>query len=240
MSPAVTHAKSYPFSIPGSSYIVHGENYREINAADPAPDLSGLTAVLACGSNQSPQQLARKFNRPDEHPIPVLKSRIRDFDAVHSPHFSAYGSIPATLHYHPGVEATLFTTWLNNDQLTRMHKTEVGGEMYDYVRLDDITLDVSYGQRLTSVHAYISRRGALCHDGKPLGLAAVPTTGRTWPEVSQDEVQSLARDRLSPGLALEAFITGNIDNADTRLARSVQLAQNALPFTFPGLSVVAL
>ncbi len=198
MSPAVTHAKSYPFPIPKNSYIVHGEGYREIEAGQPLPDLTGLTPVLACGSNQSPEQLTRKFDNLAAFPIPVLKSRIKDFDAVHSPHFSAYGSIPATLHYHPGVEATLFTTWLSDTQLACMHATEVAAENYHYVRLDGITLEIEGGEQLTSVHAYISSRGSLCHDGKPLALEAVPATGRDWPEVSQNAVQTIARNRLSP------------------------------------------
>lgn len=239
MSP-VAHAKAYPFPIPANSYVIRAEGYQEISEDGPLPDLGRLTPVLACGSNQSPQQLARKFDRLDEHPIPVLKSRIRDFDAVHSPHFSAYGSIPATLHYHPGVTATLFTNWLNDEQIARMHETEFGGENYHYVRLDDIALDIVGGTRLTSVHAYISQRGALSHNGKPLGLKAVQTTGRNWPEVSQSDVQSLARDRLTPGKSLAAFITENVASADTRRDRISKLAQDALPFTYPGLSVVAL
>ena len=233
MSPQIAHAKAYPFPIPENSYVIHAEGYREIAQAESLPDLVGLTPVLACGSNQSPEQLARKFNDLDAHPIPVLKVRIKDFDAVHSPHFSTYGSIPATLHYHPGVTATLFTTWLNDAQLERMHETEVTSENYEYVRLDDITLDVDGGPRLTSVYAYISRRGILCHNAKPLGLASVKTTGRAWPEVSQSEVQALARDRLSPGAELETFIKENLGNANTRRTRAAQLAQDALPFTYP-------
>ena len=237
MSPTVVHAKAYPFPIPENSYVVEDGGYREIAKGEPLPDLSGLTPVLACGSNQSPEQLARKFDNLGAHPIPVLKARAKDFDAVHSPHFSAYGSIPATLHYHAGVEATLFTNWLNDEQLARMHETEVSAENYHYVRIDGITLDIAFGARLTSVYAYISSRGALCHDGKPLGLAAVSTTGRAWPEISQNGVQALARDRLSPGTALEVFITENVDKIETRRARIKQLAQDALPFGYPATRI---
>lgn len=238
MSPAVAHAKAYPFAIPGGSYVVHADGYDEIKDGAPLPDLSGLAPVLACGSNQSPQQLARKFNNLGDHPIPVLKSRIKDFDAVHSPHFSLYGSIPATLHYHPGVEAPLFTNWLNDGQLKRMHETEIGSENYQYVRLDNITLDVAGGGTLTSVFAYISRRGALCHEGKPLGLVAVPAYGRAWPEVSQDDVQALARDRLSPGARLETFINENVNDPALRRDRTIRLAQDSLPFGYAHMSVI--
>jgi len=238
MSPAVAHAKSYPFPIPGTSYILGANGYQEIIRGLPLPNLDGLTGVLASGSNQSPEQLARKFDNLDVHPIPVLQVWIKDFDAVHSPHFSAYGSIPATLHYHPGVTAKLFSTWLNDAQLARMHETEVASENYDYVLLEDITVDVIGGTRLSSINAYISRRGALCHNGKPLGLEAVSAEGRDWPEVSQNQVQALARDRLSPSMGLDAFISENLDNANTRHARTRHLAQDALPFTYPHLSLV--
>ncbi len=240
MSPAVAHAKSYPFPIPSNSYVLGDDGYREINQSQPLPDLTGLTPVLACGSNQSPEQLARKFDGLDKNPIPVLKSKIRDFDAVHSPHFSTYGSIPATLHFHRGVVATLYTTWLNDTQLERMHETEVAAENYHYVRLDDIVLEIEGGERLTSVHAYISSRGSLCHDGKPLALESVPATGREWPEVSQNDVQTLARDRLSPDTKLGTFICENVENAETRRARIKQLAENALPFSWPNMCVVAV
>jgi len=240
MSPVVTHAKAYPFSIPEKSYVLGKSGYRLIGDGDTQLDLSNLTPVLACGSNQSPEQLARKFGDLDDHPIPVLKTRINDFDAVHSPHFSAYGSIPATLHYHPGVEATLFTNWLNDAQLERMHETEVAAENYHYVRLESISLHIEGGKRLDSVHCYISRRGALAHDGQPLGLEAVPATGRHWPQVSQHDVQSLARDRLSPGAKLESFITQNVNDATTRRSRIAELAKNALPFTYDNVHVVAV
>jgi len=99
---------------------------------------------------------------------------------------------------------------------------------------------VQGGEPLSSVHAYISRRGAVCHDGKPLGLAAVPATGRNWPEVSQSQAQALARDRLAPETGLDAFIIENVENADTRHDRTEVLARDALPFTYGNLHVVAL
>lgn len=238
MSPAITHAKAYPFPIPENSYVIHADGYTELGEGDPFPDLTGLTPVLACGSNQSPEQLARKFDNLEAHPIPVLKSVIKDFDAVHSPHFSTYGSIPATLHHHPGVTSTMFTTWLHDNQMARMHQTEITFNHYQYVRLDGISLEMDGGQSLNSVHAYISSHGSLAHDGKPLALEAVPATGRKWREVSQDDVQTLARDRLKPDMELNDFIHENVENIERRNQRILTLAEDALPFTWPKVSVV--
>ncbi len=240
MSPAVAHAKSYPFAIPQRSYVVHANGYTELFPSEAIPDLHGLTPILACGSNQSPDQLARKFDNLDRCPIPVLKCRIKDFDAVHSPHFSNYGSIPATLHHHPGVQCELAVTWLHDEQLGRMHETEVGAENYHYARLDGIELEMTGVGKLDCVHAYISSRGSLNHDGKPLALESVPASGREWPEVSQDEVQALARNRLSPRRDLDLFIAENVEDHSTRRERILKLAEDALPFTWPKISVVAI
>jgi len=238
MSPAVAHAKAYPFPIPENSYLLDGPGYREFKPGDAFPDLTGLTPVLACGSNQSPEQLMRKFDNLELYPIPVLKTRLRDFDAVHSPHFSAYGSIPATLHYHPGVQVTLFTTWLHDCQIDTMHATEVASENYDYVCLKGLTIEMDGGAELSSLHAYISRRGALNHQGKPLALKTIEASARPWPQVSQGDVQAFARDRVAPGKALDAFITENVDNAETRRLRIEQLEVDALPFTYTQVRVV--
>jgi len=188
MSTAVAHAKACPFPIPENSYILDAQSYQASRQGDAFPDLTGLTPMLACGSNQSPEQLNRKFDNFELYPIPVLKTFLRDFDAVHPPHFTAYDSIPATLHYHPGVEVTLFTTWLHECQLDTMHATEVASENYDYVCLEGLSLEMDGGKKLSSLHAYISRRGALNHDGKPLALETVGASSRHWPEVSQDEI----------------------------------------------------
>lgn len=238
MSPQVAHAKSYPFPIPENSYVLGSNGADEILPGQPLPDISGLTPVLASGSNQSPEQLRRKFDNLEAQPIPVLKARIKDFDAVYSTHFTAYGSIPATIHYHPGVSSSLFVNWLRDEQLESMHKTEVPTENYHYVRLQGITLDIVGGERLSCVYAYLSQRGALSHDGKPLALEAVPGIGRDWPEISQHDVQALARDRLKPVASLDQFILENIDNADVRRERINQLASDALPFTWEDVQII--
>ena len=240
MSPVVSHAKAYPFHLLKNSYVIHADGYRELNPGDPLPDLSGLTPVLACGSNQSPEQLARKFTNLGDHPIPVLKTTIKDIDAVHSPHFSTYGSIPATLHYHPGVTSTLFTTWLHPNQMARMHETEVTHNNYRYVRLDGLSLDMDGGSNPTSVFAYISAHGCLSHNGKPLALKAIQATGREWPVVSQHDVQELARIRLMPDMELDAFIHENVHDIKTRNERTLKLAEDALPFNWPRVEEIPL
>ena len=55
--------------------------------------LNNRQAVLAVGSNRSPEQLVRKFGKNET--IPVTKATLRDYDVFYSAHIAAYGSIPA-------------------------------------------------------------------------------------------------------------------------------------------------
>ena len=233
-------ARAYPYYIPPRSYVLSQSGFRELQQGDPCPDLTGRQPVIASGSNQSPPQLARKFNAThfgsgDDAPIPVLQTRISNFDSVFSPHFSGYGSIAATLHYSPGVTADVFTTWLNETQLQRMHETEALGLNYDFGRLDKVHLEIDGLDHRDSVFAYIGRRGALSLDGQPVALGDVSARGRKWPAMTQNQVQELARDRLSPGLGLDRFISENIERVDIRHDRTVRLAIDAIPFSYDHL-----
>ena len=237
--PDLDRARAYPYHIPRSSYLLSADGHRHLAEGEPAPDLNGRHAVIASGSNQSPHQLARKydatyFRTVDPSPIPVLRTRIENFDSVYSPHFSSYGSIAATLHFSPGVSADLFITWLSDAQLHRMHETEAVGLNYEFARLDGVEIDVAAARPCTDVFAYIGRRGSLSLDGQPISLSAIPARGRHGPAMTQDQVQTLARDRVSPGLDLDRFIGENIESETIRHERTRLLATDAVPFSYDG------
>jgi len=236
----VDHAKAYPFHIPARSYVLHGDGHRELLEGEPMPDLAGRFPVIACGSNQSPEQLGRKFSDKSRGPIPVLKVTVKDFDAVYSPHFSNYGSVPATLHHTPGTHVELFANWLTEEELTRMHETEAVGMNYDFGRLDGIHMETEGGDTLHWAYAYIGRRGSLTHQGEPLALAEVPATARRWTAMTQTDVLHMTRDRLQPESHIDIFIREHIDSPDVRLARTEKLARGSLPFAFGGFSVIAV
>jgi len=238
---AVTRALAYPYQIPKNSYVLSAHGHRHLAVGEPAPDLEGLHPVVASGSNQSPEQLARKFDdnhfgHADGAPIPVLRSRMENFDSVYSPHFSAYGSIAATLHFSSGVSSDLFTTWLTDPQLQRMHDTEALGLNYDFCRLDGIRIEIDGIGERDAVFAYIGRRGALSYDNQPVALADIAARGRTWPAMTQTQVQTMARDRLAPGLGLQEFIGENIADVDIRHQRTTCLASDAVPFSHCGFT----
>jgi hypothetical protein len=233
-------AKSYPYAIPSRSYIVVNGSHRELAANDPLPDVCGRRPVLAVGSNQSPEQLLRKFNDPDGGPIPVIRARLADFDVVYSPHVASYGSIPATLAHSPGTVVTLFVNWLTPDEEARMHETEVRSGNYHFGLLEGVELWLDRGRTLTSAFVYCSRRGALVRDGRPIALGEIMAEGRRWPSLCQEEIQGHVRDRTDPGRNIDDFIGDAITNPEVRHARTEKMMADSRPFDYPGFTPISL
>ncbi len=252
----VARAKAYPFAIPERSYLyVNGDSHElathgacpvadgVLDHADgprAAPDhlanagieavpgIEGRVPVIACGSNQSPDQLRRKFARlPGDVVIPVSQCRLEDFDAVYSAHFSRYGSIAATLQHSPGTAVTLMVTWLTPDQLTRMHETEARGENYAYARFDGLALALDGGATLDAAYAYTSLHGALTRSGQPVALREIAAEGRVFDALDQPAIQAHARDQLAPADGLDDFILANIEDSSLRRARTMVLRVDA-------------
>lgn len=225
----LTWATGYPYFIPERSYVLTRGEAVNVNAPDDVPDLTHRHPVIACGSNQSPDRLAQKFGE-DSDPIPVIRTRIRDFDSVYSAHFARYGSVPATLQYSPGTTVTLAVTWLTNDQLIAMNESEA--ENYHLYRLHRLTLTAEAGPSVDSAFAYISRWGCINDDGAPIALAAVPAESRGWPSLSQTDMLERARARTAPGQSLADFVAKNQEDAQTRQARADLLRRDTHPFAY--------
>lgn len=232
------HAKAYPFDIPGQSYVLDGADWRPLNGA---PVLPGRHAVIASGSNASPERLAAKYADYDDlldDSIFVMRAKLYDFDTVYSAHIASYGAIPATLAQSRGAVAEVFITWLTDTQLERMHETEAVGVNYDFVKLSGIHLLCETGTGLTAAHAYISKRGCLSKDGQPVPLAATNAIGRQSRAMSQAEALDYARSLIAPQEDPDAFIRQHIDCTATRAERTRRLAQDALKLDWPGVVVV--
>lgn len=230
-------ARAYPFAIPDHSLLFEGGRHRPLD--DPEPHLAGRTAVLAVGSNQSPEQLARKYAHLPGTVIPMTRVWLDDFDVVYATHVTRYGSIPGNLHPAPGARVRLSVTWLDQDQLRVMHATEIAGENYVFARLDDVRLAVDGGRTLDSVHAYVSLHGSLSHDGAPVGLAAIRTENRPHGAMSQDQALALLAARAGHGGDLDDFIHEGVAEPAARAHRTALLRRDALKFAWPTLSVVA-
>jgi len=227
-------ATSYPYRIPDHSYVYQDGGIEPLTTAVERLDFGGRTPVLAVGSNQSPEQLSRKFAGADWGMIPVVRTDLKDFDVVYSAHITAYGSVAATLHQAPGVTVSLFVNWLDDRQLNRMHETELPNENYEYGCLTGIEPLPETGPAVDDLYVYNSRRGVFAPEGEPIALEEVPARNRYWPSRTQPEIQNLVRDHIAPGKPIEEFIGKSVTDGKTRQERSEIMANGALQFSFSG------
>ena len=263
----LARAKGYPYHAPSHSYLFVNGTAHEIDGfrGDPVLDgeiyvnderlpatrflrrigvhapagLAARTPVIAHGSNAAPEQLARKFaGLDDDVIIPVMRGGLSDHDVVYAAHFTAYGSIPATLEVSPGTTAEIAVIYLTDAQLARMHKTEGLGASYVFGRLGGIFLDVDGLDPLTEAHVYLTLHGAAMLADKPVALSSVNAHHRRFTAQPMAAMLALARDHLAPGLGLDAFILGTIGDETLRRKHIAALRQGAQRPHFPDFDVV--
>ena len=252
----LARAKGYPYPVPAYSYLFVNGTAHEIDGFDGDPVLDGeiyvgdellpatrflrrigvhapvgleaRTPVIAHGSNAAPEQLARKFKGLDDDVvIPVMRGGLIDHDVVYAAHFTAYGSIPATLEVSPGTVAEIAVLYLTPGQLALMHKTEILGANYVYGRLGGIFLDVDGIDPLLEAFVYLTLHGAAMLTGKPVALSSVTAHHRRYKAQPMAAMLALARDRLAPGHGLDEFILENIDDESLRRERTEALRRDA-------------
>ena len=209
------------------------------SAWDDSVPLQGRTPVLAVGSNQSPEQIARKFPHRSDGIVPVMRVKLTGFDSVYSAHITQYASIPATLVAAPAVTVDLCVTWLTENQLTTMHSTEIPGENYRFARLENLECTSDHGTQLRSVCAYISSRGHIVAIGNPVPLAEISATNRRWSAKSQPDMQDWVAAQLTPHLTTDAFIDANLQDPNVRIARMKAMLPHAEPFDHQPMKFVA-
>jgi len=230
-------AFAYPFAIPEGSYLFLD------GAVLPLPedeDFRGRTPVLAVGSNQSPEQLARKFAHM-KRPVrcPVTRCRLADFDVVHATHVTRYGAIPGNLHPAPGAAVRLSITWLDPEQLAVVHETELAGENYVFGRLEGARARLESGATLPELFAYVSLEGALNVGGQPLGLAALAAEGRPHPAASVREALAHLHARAGDHPTVEDMVIAAIDRPEERRRLTALLRRDALKTDWKNLTVLA-
>jgi len=235
MSDPVSHAKAYPFPAPDHSYLYEAGGWRPLGGGF---DTAGRTPVLAAGSNQSPEQLARKYAAlPHIGPIPAQRGVLHDFDVVYAAHLSSYGSVPATFQHSPGTIVTVFVLWLTEAQLARMHETEGN---YSYDHLETLRLELDGDVNLIEAHAYSSKIGCLSHEGGCVALAEIAARNRRFPVLDQAGMQAVLRDRLAPGMALDSFIEQHVTDRAIHRERSAGLADGAHAIAYRRRTVLML
>ncbi|MCY3830611.1 MAG: hypothetical protein OXF89_15900 [Rhodospirillaceae bacterium] len=237
----VERAMGYPYAIPDCSFVFD-KTGGDKTGWRPAEIGGALTAgrhpVIACGSNRSPDQLARKYFDFDAATIPVQRAWLRGFDVVYAAHITGYGAISACPMPAPGVRVEVSVVWLSDDLMDRMHATEGRGHAYDYAVLSGLDLALDGGGGLDEAFAYIHRGGALNVGGGTVGLAEVAATGRACPSWLQPRAIAEVLRRLEYRGTVEDFIRENAADRVLRLAREAVLQQDAHPFAYGGCRVV--
>lgn len=227
LSAILDRARGYPYAIPDHSYVWRGG---KVAAFDPSLR-NGRHPVLAIGSNQSPEQLTRKFG--DRGEIPVQRAALKDFDVYYSAHISQYGAVPAMLQRAPGTEVTLAVTWLDDRQLDIMHGTELSAAKYEYAVIEDIRLGLDCGTALDFVHLYIGVNGHLMHEGDAIALSAMAASGPRPRSLTTAEVLELVRKRFSPADDPEGFVLRLAQDSGFRAACSEAISADAVSFAHP-------
>lgn len=221
----LTRARDYPYDMPMASYIwtkAGVQPWETVDLLDRAP-------VLACGSNQSAAQLSRKFGECNLGPVPVMVGWADGLDSVYSAHFSAYGSIPATSLRRAGVRSRQAITWLTPDQLTHMHETEALGVNYTYQIWDGINFQGDEGSAIARCGLYISLHGVYAPNGTPIGVRAIEAQGRSYPALSQHEVQSCFLKEQQRSQSVDELILENVQNQVDRDKNKELLKKTVLP-----------
>jgi hypothetical protein len=187
--------------------------------SDRVPDfaIADRKPVLALGSNAAPLQLRRKFADLPGH-IPVSRAVLFDHVVVYSAHFTRYGALPATLHRYEGAITFVAITWLDEQQLPRMHETESVGQNYDYIEIEDIRLEHDGGLAETAipanlvVGAYVSRRGPVLHREQPIRLAETAASNCPLPALTQPAALRFAQRRVAPELDFDTYLRRLVDD----------------------------
>lgn len=222
-------ARGYPYSIPRQSFVYRDSGVTQFDSAL----CSGRTAVLAIGSNQSPQRLAQKFGDDASHVIPVQRARLKHFDVVYSAHISTYGAVPAMLQVSDGSEVEVAVTWLTDTQLEIMNHSEVRTASYSFVLIESLELSFGEGGMQSSAYAYVSTRGHLNHEGDAVALETIHCSKRRYRAISTAEALEVVRERFAPELDSDAFVLKLVVDDAYRKQITMSLAAEAVPFRHP-------
>lgn len=189
--------------------------------------IEDAVVLVAAGSNASPQQLLRKFaGREGTRPMLVMPAMVQGACSVYSAHVTAYGSIAATLHPDPGGACRLHVLVMPAAELNHMNSTESIGTNYVLAAPAGVAADLGR-HRIERPLAYVSKRGALCRDDRPLRLAELAQDGDEHPAATQIEMLEAARRMMGREGSAEEFVAALIADPRYRLAVTGRLAAGA-------------
>ena len=167
-------------------------------AEEGAAPLAERTLVLAVGSNQTPETIARKYRRSGRDiPVttPFVRCTVHHLAVGHVAHIAVPGYLPAAPYRAEGERMELVATWFDEEQLAVVDETEPN---YDRLRLStkDYPLTLATGQQPAHFDVYASVWGVLAHERRPIPL-------RHRQQEVFDELVGLTSSSLTRGDAAE-------------------------------------
>lgn len=205
----VRRALAYPYDPPAGSFVQLGAETLPVPPQEI--DIDGRRALLAYGSNASPEALTRKLAHLEPRPIAVLRVALSGWDVVYSAHVTRYGSVPAAVVPSPGTTANVHLVFPDDEQLAALAATE--GQNYRLEQLVDFSAEYEIGgEGPVEIDAFVGVHGPLLLDGSPVALAAIPARGRAFPELTTPAMIDRVRAAISPDLTVEEFILHHVEH----------------------------
>lgn len=209
----------YPYAVPARPFAQLG--HRTLSPDDVEIDLAERAALLAYGSNGSPEALGRKLALSAD-PVLVEPAWLHDYDVVYSAHISPYGAVPATLQRSPGTTVRVTVLHLTPEQLRLLSATEPN---YEASALADVRCDLAGGGTMTELAVYLGRHGCLLVDGAEVALIAVPARDRRFAEMGEPQILEHLRATLAPEESIDSFILANVADPALAQERSARLGR---------------
>jgi hypothetical protein len=229
----LARAIDYPWARPPGSYrLARGQTdllgemaqlERERVIGEFASAEGGRLPVLAIGSNAAPEVLERKFAHfpvEEDRAVLALAGRLHDFDVGVAAQPALYGSLPATIFPSPGTAVAATVLWVTPAQFTQLAWSEISyllGRLR--TRFDVDESDTGFDEVLV----FVSRWGSFCVDGEPVALAAIPATGRTAREMTQEQIlDAAAALALGPEAKAEMLVRAVFEDLGRLAPRLVE------------------
>jgi len=243
------HALGYPWERPPGSFVLRGEEVELLRDLDPVKREATIAAftedrdpILSFGANAAPSRLAMKFGHfteAEDRELLVLTGELHDFDVGAVPAIPLLGYVPASLFASPGTAVRAAVAWVTPTQATQLAWSEM---TYRLGRLDGARFDVDEGHlEVEDLFAFVARLGALCVDGAPVALAAVPARNRTAVALTQTELLDVvARHGVGPDARAEDLARACCEDMPGVVARGAEKVWSlgrplSAPWTaFPG------
>lgn len=215
---AFAWACAYPWVRPAGSYLLGAEGDVQLLSSLDEPERERLIErcaapdgerlpLLAIGSNAAPETLRRKFAHfpdPADRTVLAVHGRLHDFDVGYAAQPALYGALPATIFPNPGTAVAAMLLWVTPTQFTQLTWSELSyrlGRLRTRFEVDDAD------ERFDEVLVFVSRWGALCVDGEPVALAAIPARRRTATALTQHEALDVAAAMtLGAGASAEELV----------------------------------